>query len=122
MVYGRMGTQAVASIQICNTINNLFLVILFGLSNAAAVMIGNSVGAGKAELRKGYAKNFVRLSVLVGIGLGLLLALTSPFILRVFNVSSQVRQDTLLICILLCLFLPSGCWHYDYCRDLKGRW
>ncbi|NLW56510.1 MAG: MATE family efflux transporter [Firmicutes bacterium] len=101
MVYGRMGTQAVASIQICNTINNLFLVILFGLSNAAAVMIGNSVGAGKAELAKGYAKNFVRLSVLVGIGLGLLLALTSPFILRVFNVSSQVRQDTLLILYII---------------------
>ncbi len=97
IVYGRMGTQAVASIQICNTITNLYLVVFFGLSNAAAVMIGNSVGAGREKLAVDYASTFVRLSFLVGISLGLLLALTSPLTLRFFNVSPQVHHDTLLI-------------------------
>ena len=31
-VYGRMGTQEVAAIQICNTVNNLFYGCNFGLS------------------------------------------------------------------------------------------
>ena len=101
VVYGRMGTPAVASIQICNTITNLYLVVFFGLSNAAAVMIGNSVGAGREKLAKDYARTFVRLSVLVGLGLGVLLALTSPLTLRIFNVSPQVHRDTLLILYII---------------------
>lgn len=101
MVYGRMGTPAVASIQICNTITNLFMVVFFGMSNAAAVMVGNSIGAAKTKLAKDDANIFIRLSVLVGICLGLLLALTSPSILSIFNVSHQVRHDTQLILYII---------------------
>ncbi|HBE78143.1 MAG TPA: MATE family efflux transporter [Firmicutes bacterium] len=93
-VYGRMGTQAVAVIQICNTVNNLFLVAIFGLSSAAAVMIGNSIGAGKEELGKRYAKRFSIIGVALGIILGALLALTSPLVLNIFNVSDTVRSDS----------------------------
>jgi putative MATE family efflux protein len=93
-VYGRMGTQAVAVVQICNTVNNLFLVAIFGLSSAAAVMVGNSIGAGEEELGKRYAKRFSILGVAVGIVLGALLALTSPAVLKVFNVSDIVRSDS----------------------------
>jgi len=90
-VYGRMGTQEVATIQICNTINNLFLIIAFGLSSAASVMVGNSIGAGEEQLSKNYARKFSFLSVGAGVGLGLLLAVTSPAILSIFNVSETVR-------------------------------
>lgn len=100
-VYGRMGTQAVAAIQICNTINNLFMVVIFGLSSAAAVMVGNSIGAGEEWLSKNYAKRFSILSVVVGIGLGLLLAVTSPLILSIFNVSDPVRRASQIIMYII---------------------
>lgn len=96
-VYGRMGIQAVAAIQICNTINNLFMVVTFGLSSAAAVMIGNSIGAGEEDLGKKYAGRFCFLSLLVGIVLGILLALCTPLILKLFNVSSTVRRSSEII-------------------------
>ena len=91
-VYGRMGTQAVAAIQICNTINNLFLIVAFGLASAASVMVGNSIGAGEEQLSKDYARRFSFLSVGAGVGLGLLLAVSSPAILSIFNVSDTVRE------------------------------
>ena len=91
-VYGRMGTQAVATIQICSTINNLFLIVAFGMSNAAAVMVGNSIGAGEEERSKDYAWRFSFLAVGVGLGLGLLLAAFSPAVLSIFNVSDMVRN------------------------------
>ena len=81
-VYGRIGFQAVATIQICNTVNQLFMVVTFGLSSAAAVMIGNSIGAGKEGLAKDYAQKFSGLAIVVGIVLGAILALTSPLILN----------------------------------------
>ncbi|MGI6145624.1 MAG: MATE family efflux transporter [Clostridia bacterium] len=100
-VYGRMGTQAVAAIQICTTINNLFLIVAFGLASAAAVMVGNTIGAGEEQLSKDYAQRFSFLSVGAGVGLGLLLAVTSPAILSIFNVSDTVRQASQYI-IYIC--------------------
>lgn len=102
-VYGRMGTQAVAAIQICNTINNLFLVGIFGMSSAAAVMVGNSIGAGKEALGSDYARRFSVLSVVAGIGLGLILAAASPLILRLFNVSNAVRSTSQVILYIISL-------------------
>lgn len=96
-VYGRMGTQAVATIQICNTVNNLFLVVIFGMSSAAAVMVGNSIGAGAVSEGKDYAKKFSVLSVGWGLILGILLAVVAPNILNIFNVSTNVRQDALIL-------------------------
>src|SRR5690554_6730564 len=96
-VFGRMGTQAVAAIQIVNTITNLFLITIFGISNAAAVMVGNSVGAGKVRQARLYAQKFVILSIIAGVFLGSMLAVFAPLILRVFNVSSKVQRDALLI-------------------------
>jgi len=96
-VYGRMGTQAVAVIQIVNTINNLFLVTIFGISNAAAVMVGNSIGAGKMNQGRFYAGRFAVLSVIAGILLGILLSTFSPYILSFFNVSSKVQNDAQVI-------------------------
>ncbi len=100
-VYGRMGTQTVAAIQICNTVNNLFLVAIFGLSSAAAVMVGNSIGAGKEGLGKNYARRFSILGVMLGVVLGLLLAVTSPAVLNVFNVSDKVRSDSQIVLYII---------------------
>lgn len=102
-VYGRMGTQAVATIQICNTVNNLFMVVTFGLSSAAAVMIGNSIGAGKEDMGKEYAKKFSGLAIVVGVALGAILAITSPVILNFFNISYTVRSDAQIILYMISL-------------------
>lgn len=96
-VYGRMGTQAVATIQICNTINGLFMVVIFGLSGAAQVMVGNSIGAGEEGLGRSYARRFCILSLLVGLILGVLIALCAPLILNFFNVSPDVRRSSEII-------------------------
>ena len=100
-VYGRIGFQAVATIQICNTVNQLFMVVTFGLSSAAAVMIGNSIGAGKEGLAKDYAQKFSGLAIVVGIVLGAILALTSPLILNFFNVSYTVRNHAQIILYMI---------------------
>ncbi|HEY8464003.1 MAG TPA: MATE family efflux transporter [Bacillota bacterium] len=102
-VYGRMGTQAVAVVQICNTISNLFMVVIFGMSSAAAVMVGNSIGAGEVSLGRNYAKRFSVLAVVTGIGLGLVLAGVAPVLLAVFNVSRAARSYALIILYIIAL-------------------
>ncbi len=100
-VYGRMGTQAVAAVQISNTVNNLFMVVIFGMSSAAAVMVGQSIGAGQERIGKEYAKRFSILAVVAGIGLGLLLATVSPLILDMFNLSKLARDYSQIILYII---------------------
>ncbi|MGL4688413.1 MAG: MATE family efflux transporter, partial [Fusobacteriaceae bacterium] len=54
-IYGRIGTEAIATIQICTTVFTLFLVLIYGLANSAVVVVGNEIGAGRSEQGKIYA-------------------------------------------------------------------
>ena len=46
IAYAKIGTEAAASVQILNTVQNLFMVITRGLGNACTVMVGNKIGSG----------------------------------------------------------------------------
>ena len=94
LVYGRMGTGATVAVQICTTVNNLFMVVTFGMASASVIMIGNSIGEGKEDQTIEYAKKFLSVSVFVSVILASILALTAPFILTLFNVSETVRNST----------------------------
>jgi Na+-driven multidrug efflux pump len=100
-VYGRLGTQAVAAIQIVNTVNNLFMVVAFGLSSAAAVLIGNSIGAGREDLVHAYTRKLMITSVEVSLIMGVFLAVTSPLILNFFEVSAMVRDSAQAILYMI---------------------
>lgn len=85
VIYGLLGTTALAAIQIVSTVINLFLVFCRSLSNAAAVLIGNKIGAGDEEGAKTYAMNFMLLQPLLGVGIAALLLAARPGILALFN-------------------------------------
>ncbi|HZK27616.1 MAG TPA: MATE family efflux transporter [Thermoclostridium sp.] len=96
-VYGRMGTGATAAVQICNTVSNMFMVVIFGMASASSIMIGNSIGEGNEEQTIDYAKKFMRVSLVISMVLGILMAIVTPFILGFFNVSDEVRSSTLIM-------------------------
>ncbi len=103
--YARIGTSAVAAVQIANTVQNLFMVIFFGLGNACAVMIGNKIGANKNETAVEYAKKISVLGSFLGIFMGVLLILSSRSILKLFNVSSSVSEDAIKILFIIALIM-----------------
>ncbi len=105
IVYGRIGTQAMAAVQICNTIHNLFMVVIFSMASAAVVMIGNKIGAGKEAEAKMYAKKFLVVGCLVGFFISILLYNISPYILSFFNVSDAVRYYCLMMIYTICAIL-----------------
>jgi len=85
VAYGKIGTQAQAAIQISATVQNLFLVVCFGIAGAALVMIGNEIGAGNENRARDYAGKLSRLAILLGFLLGGLLLLLLPAILSLFS-------------------------------------
>lgn len=103
--YARIDTGAVAAVQIANTVQNLFMVVFFGMGNACAVMIGNKIGANKNETAIEYAKKFSLLGPSLGVFMGLLLILSSRLILKFFNVSSSVENDAVKILFVIALVM-----------------
>ncbi|MBB6215297.1 putative MATE family efflux protein [Anaerosolibacter carboniphilus] len=101
VVYARISTDAVASIQIANTIQNIFMVVAMGLGNSCAVMLGNEIGAGHKEKAITYGNTFILLGTLLGAAIGGFLALVSPYILQFFNVSQRVHESAYWILMIM---------------------
>lgn len=85
IAYAKLGEEATAAVQITNTIQNVFFVLVRGLANACTVMIGSKIGSGDEEGAYEYAKNFMMLSVLLGLILGTIQALTPRLTLMLFS-------------------------------------
>lgn len=90
-IYARIGTSAAASIQICSTVMNLFMIVTFGLANAAVVIIGNEIGANRESEAISASKKISSLSFKISILLAIVLAFLSKPIVSFFNVSVEVK-------------------------------
>lgn len=104
IAYAKIGTNAVATMQIANTLNNMFLVFLSGMASAAAIIIGNNIGAGKEEIAREYSHNIAKLSVMVGFVLGIVVWITAPFVLKPFSVTSETYLDTIKVLRVMAIF------------------
>lgn len=90
-IYASIGTSAAASIQICSTIMNLFMIVAFGLANAGVVIIGNEIGANRESEAISASKKISSLSFKISILLAIVLAFLSKPIVSFFNVSVEVK-------------------------------
>lgn len=106
IIYGNMGTKSIAAVQINMSVQNMFLVILFAISNAACVMVGNEVGRNDFEIAKYYSNKLIKISLLLSIVMGVLLALSAQFILSFYNISNEVYNSTWYMLIITALILP----------------
>lgn len=106
VAYGRIGKEAIASIQISSTVQNLFMILCFGIANASGVMIGKRIGAGNEEEGRDYAHRFAILSIATGIFIGFMIFVSGPLILGFFRVSQGVLRDSYQILKIHSLVMP----------------
>ena len=85
-VYARIGTDAVAAVNITSTIENMTFVFFIGAANACAIMIGNQIGAGNEEAAYDYGRRFLVISFVLSIIFGILVIILRPYILSLYNI------------------------------------
>lgn len=93
MVYGRIGTDAIAAVNIAATIENLAFVIFMGLSDATGIMIGNRIGANEEEKAFGYARQTLIIGTTGSILVGLIILFSSDFILSFYKLSDAALAN-----------------------------
>jgi len=105
VIYGRMGTQSYAAINIVSTIEQVAFVMFIGISNATSVLVGNRIGAGHEEEAYRYAGRSLGIGLLGGILLGLILQLVKVPILSLYNVTPEVIQNASKLINVVTFFL-----------------
>jgi len=106
LVYGRMGNAAVAAITIESTIEQGLTVFFFGVSAAAAVILGNELGSGQLKKAEEDAKKFILLQLGLTIIAGILAMLIKGPVIAWFGQSEQVGSYVSKILNIFVILLP----------------
>jgi putative MATE family efflux protein len=104
-VYARIGTDAIAAVNINATIEDLFFVLFIGLGNACAVMVGNKIGAGDKDVSYEYGQRFLTLGILGALLAGtVVILIREPFIGLGWYDISPAAADNLRMLMLVFSF------------------
>lgn len=91
IVYGHMGGAVTASMGITKSVEQFTFFLVWGVGNAAGVVLGNALGAGDKELAYDYAKRLMKFMIMIGIAVGVVVALLAIPISNLFNVEEIVK-------------------------------
>ena len=106
IVYAKMGTDVVASINIMTTDRQLMTVLFNGIASACLVMVGNQIGAEDYPTAFSYSKRFLLITTMVSIVMAIFTVLGSSFILSPYNISPTVFKQAQAILCIFALYMP----------------
>ena len=90
IIYGRIGTEATAAIQVVKSISNLVFTLVFGLSSGTAAIIGQEIGAGREKNAYKYAVELLKISLVIGTAVALFVYAICPVVLILMKVDSAI--------------------------------
>ena len=98
--YSTRGLDAVAAVNITNTIWNLFSITMIATGNGVSILVGQKLGAGDKEGARITDNRMMFVAIVSHIVMGALLCATSGVIPMLYNVEPEVRSlsTRLLIC------------------------
>lgn len=91
MIYGHLGTDAVAAMTLLGPIQGLVIGTLSGLSQAAGVIVGRSLGSGDLDGAFSAAKKLIAYGFSGALALSVMVVLASPWYLSVYQVDGPVK-------------------------------
>lgn len=109
--YSLGGLDVVAALNISGTVSNLFSVVFLTMGNAAAIIIGQSLGAGELERAKRETWQLAAFSIVCSLATAALLSICSPFVPMIYNTEPHIRElaTRFLLVYSCCMPLFSFC-------------
>ncbi len=104
--YSTRGLDAVAGVNICTTLSNVFCVFFIAAGDAIAIMVGQLLGAGKKDEARSSDRILCTYSVLGSAGMGIIMAACSPFFPLLYNTTEHVRSLATIMLLVTSFMLP----------------
>ena len=110
-ILGRFSESVTTAVSVANTMNSLAYVTMNGMSTAVGVITGKTVGAGKTELVKEYARTvqvlFLGLGLLTG---GAVFLLRIPFVGLYGGISPEAMRISMELIAVLAVTIVGTCY------------
>ena len=106
IAYSKIGTEALAAVQIIESINNLFFVTIQGFSGAVAIILGNMIGEKKENKAKAYANFSLVFSLITGVLIGLLITISSSSFVSLFHINNEVNNIAIKSLLMIAILMP----------------
>lgn len=106
IAYARIGKDATAAIQLTNTIQNIFFILVNAINTAAAVLIGQSLGASNKEYAERQAFYFLNITLILGaISTFILIALPDLLMKIYTNLDPEIYDVARRLLIIRGIFI-----------------
>lgn len=106
VIFAKMGTEVVASINILATIRQLILVLFQGIAGACLVMVGNQIGAGNENKAFLYSGRFLSVTAIMGVLAGIITVSAGNLILNLYQIPAAVVEQSQGVLLVGALFMP----------------
>lgn len=105
-IYGNIGTNDCAAMTMTSPIQGLMIGALCGLSQAAGIMIGKSLGNQNYEKAYKDSKKLMKYGLIVSIALSILLILLGKVYTGIYNVDTAVKQTAYALLVVFAIVSP----------------
>ena len=106
VIYGNMGTDACAAMTMTVPIQTLIIGTLSGLSQAAGILIGKSLGGKQYEKAYLESKKLMKYGFFGSLLLSAILIAASPFYVKIYNVEPTLQKMTWTVLIAFAIISP----------------
>ncbi|WP_028829967.1 MATE family efflux transporter [Proteocatella sphenisci] len=106
VAYAKLGTQAVAVSQIASTINDLMMVLAFGIASSSSTILGNKLGEGSMDVAIFYSRRIMVIAFMLGIITSGAILLFIPLVPLVFKLEPESIEGIKRILIVKAIFSP----------------
>lgn len=89
--YSVRGLNAVAALNICSVMSNVFNSVFLALGNSIAIIVGQKLGAGKVDQARDEDTKLIFFSLVSSVVMAGLMTLIAPLFCDIYKVSSEVR-------------------------------
>ncbi len=105
VVYARIGTEAIAAVNIVATIEEFMFIPFFGIFHGGAIMIGNSIGRGREKIAYAYGQFLLIAQLIIAIVSGAVMILSRDFVLSFYNISPATYENAYYLMLVTGLVL-----------------
>lgn len=91
-VLGHMSSDVIAASSIATTVHSILTVVAYGAASSTGVVIGATIGAGRVDKVKAYAKTLQILFLFIGLGTGTALFLVRGLVVGIYTVTAAAAE------------------------------
>lgn len=112
VAFALAGKEVIAAVQLTNSINNIFFIIIDALCSAASVLLGQRLGAGKLERAETMANYFMQFVTVVSLFSAAILLFFPDVLMKLFSgVEAEVASRSHNLLLIRGVAAPFRFWN-----------